>query len=135
MKSILIKATIITIGIGLIFAFFGMKKCPSTHIIGSKNVQLTDKHPVKHVNNRGDLLVKTSTGFVKVKETTGKHKVGIYLDSKLGYSYELIRLGDFSLSIGLTSLGSFATIGYSLNKYLELQVGTNGIVGVGGRVL
>ena len=127
MRKSLFKAAAIALAVGIIIAFICMLVKPK--------VTVTDKDPIKVINNRGDILVKTSTGIVTIKETTGKHKVGAYLGSKVGYNYELFRIGDFNLSIGLTSDGSLATIGYSLNKYIEVQIGTSGLLGISGRVL
>jgi len=138
-----IKTAIIILIIGLLLGiYFALKvtRKPGTSNPKRSSPVVLAKTDVKiqKVNNRGKLKVTTPSNNYTVEDNLSKHKIGIDVGNipasggtALGYSYEVMKFGEFSLNLNVNQFFPAICIYYAINENSEVGIGlgTTGMVG------
>ena len=127
-----IKLTILALILGIItggYVVSSFTKTPVKTKPHSSSRVVLDKPDVqiKKINNRGDIKVTTPSNNYTVKTKKAKNKIGIDCSPQpeIGYSYELLAIGDFSLNVGCTWYSLTLGLNYSLNPHTEVGIGVS----------
>ena len=139
------KKTVVKILIGSALTIVLLSQCSGVPgSSGGKPLQ-TIKGATQTVERANEVVSKTTQVFEYIVEGDNRkppakptrHKADVTLtpdlDGAVGYKFEFINIGDFSVNVGFNLLGGFINVGYSLTPHSEVSVGTQGM-GIGVRI-